>query len=60
MDCLGYVDKDVEQYYTYPQQYKMPDGQWKDFYISIGKVDLYENIYKAQAEQIKKQREGKK
>jgi hypothetical protein len=27
MDCLGYVDKDVEQYYTYPQQYKMPDGQ---------------------------------
>ena len=68
MDCLGYVDKDVEQYYSYPEKYYVDkinsDGTKerieKIYYVSIGKYNLYENIYKAQAAQIKKQREGKK
>ena len=68
MDCLGYVDKDVEQYYTYPQTYTInkvnTNGETvketKKYYVSVGKVNIYEDIYKAQAEQIRKQREGKK
>lgn len=67
MDCLGYVDKDTEQYYTYPQTYKTTkinsEGQevaeFKTYHVSVARADIYEDIYKAQAEQIRKQREGK-
>lgn len=68
IDCLGYVDKDMEQYYTYPQEYLVEimrlNGdkviEKRKYYVSVGKANIYENIYTTQAEQIRKQREGKK
>ena len=52
-DCLGYIDKDVEMTYNY----KVPN---KNYRVSIGQANLYENIYKDQAKQIEDAKEGGK
>lgn len=59
-DCLGYIDKDLEMNYSYPVKYIASNKSIEYYNVSIAQANLYPDIYKDQAEQIKEMQEGGK